>query len=85
MEWMRAQMVCYSTLIESARKDSYKVKWTFKADLLDNCRLHLGRINDSTIEQIVDRSNSFVIGTVDRIDISKSCHSGNVSIQALKN
>jgi hypothetical protein len=84
MDWMRGQMICYSVLKESSKLESVKVKWTFNANELQNCTLASQKSSDTTLEFVLNRTTNFAMGTLNRIDISKSCKSGNVSIQSLK-
>ena len=85
MEWMRGQMICYSVLRENSKSESVRVKWTFNANELQNCTLAAHKNSETSLEYALDRTNNRSFGTLTRLDISKSCKSGNVSIQSLKN
>lgn len=43
MQWMKGQMICYSTIRDTAKANSFRVKWLFNSGQLKNCAVQLGK------------------------------------------
>jgi hypothetical protein len=84
MHWMRGQMVCYCQLQPESKREEATVGWQFQPEQMKNCRLALGKKGNNSIEYTVSKGRGNV-GTVERLELAKSCSSGKVALKLVKN